>query len=181
MGYILGMKGWLHCTLILLLLNGCASRLPLAITEPPAQSCSVRQAQQDPDTCRNRPVRWGGEIIEVQNQSDHSDVLVLGRALKKQGEPKSGGTVDGRFIARFGSFMDPAELPKGKRITVSGPLIGLETRKVGEYPYPYPVVQVTVWHLWPDPQPESYPYDPWWPYYPYPWYPGGPWGHPWWW
>ena len=180
------MKWSLHFTLIpllfvLLFLSGCASKLPSAIAEPPPESFSVREVQRDPQAYLARPVRWGGEVIEVQNREESSDVLVLGRELKQKGEPKSSGKVDGRFIARFGGFIDPEELPKGKRITVSGPIIGLETGQVGEFPYPYPVVEVTAWHLWPDPQPRNYYYDPWWPYYRYPYW--GPWGYPphWWW
>jgi len=170
------MKGWFHSTLILLLLNGCASQLPSAIREAPAEPVSVQDVQGKPETYRSQAVRWGGEVIEVQNKADHSDVLVLGRELKKKGEPKIDGAVDGRFIARFGGFIDPAEMPQGKRITVSGHVTGLERHEVGEFLYPYPVVEVTAWHLWPDPEPANYYYDPWWPYY-YPYY----WGRPYWW
>jgi outer membrane lipoprotein len=175
------MKWWFHSTLILLLLNGCASNLPSAIREAPAEPLSVRQAQQDPEAFRGREVRWGGEIIEVRNAEDHSDVVVLGRELKSRGEPLVDGAVDGRFIARFGGFVDPAELSEGKRITVRGRVVGLESHNVGQFPYPYPVVEVMAWHLWPDPEPYPHYYDPWWPYYPYPYYWGRPWGHPYWW
>lgn len=174
------MKLLLHSTLILLVLSGCASKLPGSITQAPAEPLQVKDVQQQPEAYLSREVRWGGEIVEVQNKADHSDVLVLGRELKSRGEPKVDGVVEGRFIARFGTFVDPAELPEGKRITVSGRIIGLETRDVGEFPYPYPVVEVVAWHLWPDPEPANYYYDPWWPYY-HPWYWGRPWGYPYWW
>jgi len=179
--YIRHMMRWLHFTLFLLALNGCASKLPSAISEPPAEPVSVQEVQKQPQAYLSRKVRWGGEVIEVENGQEHSDVLVLGRELKKKGEPRENGAVDGRFIARFGGFMDPAELAEGSRITVSGPVIGLETRKVGEFPYPYPVVEVEAWHLWPEPEPRHYYYDPWWPYYySYPYW-GRPWGYPYWW
>ncbi len=168
------MKRLLHCTLILLLLDGCTSQLPGTIARPPAEPVSVREVQRDAGSHLSREVRWGGDIIEVQNHSDHTDVLVLARELKKDGEPKEDGAVDGRFIARFGSFIDPAQLPEGRLLTVSGPVIGMESHKVGEYPYRYPVVQVTAWHLWP--KPRTYYHDPWWPYYP-----GYPWRYPYWW
>jgi len=122
------MMRWLHFTLFLLALNGCASKLPSAISEPPAEPVSVQEVQKQPQAYLSRKVRWGGEVIEVENDQEHSDVLVLGRELKKKGEPRENGAVDGRFIARFGGFMDPAELAEGSRITVSGPVIGLETR-----------------------------------------------------
>ncbi len=159
-----------------LLLEGCAGPLPRSITQPPPVAVSVRQAQKEVMRDLSREVRWGGEIIEVWNRSDHTDVLVLGRELKRGGEPREEGEVDGRFIARFGGFMDPARFPKGRMLTVSGPLIGVETHPVGDYPYRYPVVQVTAWHLWPQSEPRSYYHDPWWPYYP-----GCLWRYPCWW
>ncbi len=171
---------WLHCTLLLLVLNGCAGNLPRAIVEPPEHAVTVAQVQQAPDRYRGEPVRWGGEVIEVQNLPDHTDVLVLGRELKKGGEPREDGVVYGRFIARFGGFLDPARLPEGRMLTVSGTLAGVETRKVGEFPYRYPVVEVTAWHLWPEPEPRVYYPDPWGPWYPY-YHPWRPWGYPWWW
>ena len=179
MGYIDRMKWSLHFTLIPLFLSGCASKLPSAIGEPPAAPVSVREVQKQPQAYLSRKVRWGGEVIEVRNGPEHSDVLVLARELKKKGEPREDGAVDGRFIARFGGFVDPAELAEGSRITVSGPVIGLETHKVGEFPYPYPVVEVEAWHLWPEPEPRNYYYDPWWPFYSPYW--GRPWGYPYWW
>ncbi len=169
------MKRAFHFTLILLL-GGCAGTLPRAISQPPATPVSVQEVQKGVESHLSQEVRWGGDIIEVQNYSDHTDVLVLARELSKGGEPKRDGGVDGRFIARFGSFIDPAQLPEGERLTVSGPVIGMERRKVGEYPYRYPVVQVTAWHLWPEPEPRTYYHDPWWPYYP-----GYPWRYPYWW
>jgi outer membrane lipoprotein len=174
LGYIGFMVRWFFPVFALLWFTGCASKLPSAISQPPEQPVSVRQVQGKPDQYRSRTVRWGGEILEVQNRSEHTDVLVLGRALKKSGEPREEGEVEGRFIARFSGFLDPGQLPKGRLLTVSGPVIGVEERKVGEYPYRYPVVQVVAWHLWPKPQPRYYYRDPWWPYYP--WYP-----YPYWW
>ncbi len=172
------MKSWLYCIGILLI-TGC-STVPEAISVAPSEPVTVAQVQQDPAVHRGREVRWGGDVIEVLNGPDHTEVLVLGRELKKSGEPRREGLVYGRFIARFPGFLDPARLPQGRMLTVRGVLNGVETRKVGEYPYRYPVVEVTAWHLWPEPEPRPpYYYDPWWPYPPY--YPWRPWGYPWWW
>ncbi len=158
--------------LLPLLLAGCATPLPSAIFEPPARPFSVRDVQKNPGAHLSKEARWGGEILEVHNPKDHTDVLVLGRSLKKNGRPEDNGVVDGRFIARFSGFVDPGQLPEGRLLTVSGPVIAVETHKVGDYPYRYPVVQVVAWHLWPKPEPRYYYRDPWWPYYPgYPWYP----------
>ena len=167
----------------LLWLSGCASRLPQSITQAPAESLSVAQVQKAPQDYRGKEVRWGGDILEVVNARKHTDVLVLARKLGRKGEPVVDGQADARFIARFSGFREPAEFPEKKRLTVSGSIIGMEKRKVGEFSYPYPVVEVRESHLWPDPRPMDdyrYYYGPYYgwgpPYYRYPW-----WGYPYWW
>lgn len=139
----------------------------------------VTEVQQAPDRYLNSVVRWGGEVIKVRNEKEFTDIEVLARTLESGGKPKSDGQMDARFIARIGGFVEPAEYSEGARLTVRGQVIGQETRRVGEYPYPYPVVQVISHHRWPPPKPEvRYVYDPfydpWWPHrywhrYPYWW------------
>ncbi len=168
---------------VLLWLSGCASRLPQSIAQAPAEPLSVAQVQKAPQKYVGKSVRWGGEILEVVNAEKHTDVLILARELGRKGEPVVDGQADARFIARFPGFKEPAEFPEKKRLTVSGSITGMEIRNVGEFSYPYPVVEVHESHLWPDPRPvDDYryyygPYYGWGPYYHrYPW-----WGYPYWW
>jgi outer membrane lipoprotein len=87
----------------------------------------------------------------------------------------------GRFIVELAGFKDPTEYPKARRLTVVGPVTRIETRNVGDYPYPYPVVTGDVRYLWPSPPPLDDTVPP----FAYPWYrpwygPGfGPWYGPW--
>jgi len=160
-------------------LAGCASTVPQAIREEPTSLSRVEQVQQLPEKHLGETVRWGGEIISVRNEKDFTDVELLARPLRKDGQPVTDGEVDARFIGRVSGFLDPAEYAEGRLLTVRGQIIGMETRKVGEYPYPYPLVQVVAFHSWPKPKPEVrylYDpfYDPWWPHrywyrYPYWW------------
>jgi len=168
--------------IMVLWLGGCASNLPRSIAEAPKVAVTVVQVQKQPAAFTGKTICWGGEILEVVNAEKHTDVLVLGRELENDGKPFVDGKIDARFIARFSGFREPADYPQGKRLTVSGVIMGLEIRKVGEYPYPYPVVEVVESHLWPDPRPD-YDYHPYYygPYYgwgPYPRYPW--WGYPYW-
>ena len=91
--------------------------------------------------------------------------------------PVEDSKVDARFIARFSGFREPADFPEGKRLTVSGTLSGVEVHNVGEFPYPYPVVEVIESHRWPEKK--HYDHYPYYPYYPsyYGWGPYG--GYPW--
>ncbi|WP_456415694.1 Slp family lipoprotein [Thiolapillus sp.] len=172
------MKKVLYLSVISLWLAGCASNIPQTITEAPAEAIFARQVQQAPDAYNGKQVRWGGEVLEVANTEQHTDVLVLGRELKNDGEPVKNSPVDARFIARFPGFREPSEFPQGQRITVSGVLSGVEVHNVGEYPYSYPVVNVSDVYRWPKKKlRDHYPYYPYPPYYGWRPYPGWP---PWW-
>ncbi len=183
------MKKVFYFSVICLWLTGCASSLPRTIAEAQVESISARQVQQTPDAYRGKQVRWGGEVLEVSNIEKYTDVLILGRELKKNGEPLKNSRVDARFIARFPGFREPSECGQGRRITVTGVVSGVEVRNVGEYPYSYPVVNAAEDHCWPEKKiHDHYPYYPYSypPYYGWRRYPGGyPWwsypGYPYWW
>jgi outer membrane lipoprotein len=156
------------------LLVGCATGIPAAIREAPAANPRVGEVQDDPERWIGARVRWGGTILAVNNRERLTEIEVLARPLDAYGEPDGNARGEGRFIAVVGRFIDPAEYPEKQLLTVAGLLERLETRRVGEYPYDYPVVAVDVLYLWPEPLPPVYPY-------PYPWYDPwlGPWPGPW--
>jgi len=175
------------------LLLGCAGHVPDDIRSPAPAPLTVSEARRATERHVGTPVRWGGSILGVENAADTTDVEILARPLNATGEPRMDATPQGRFIARFHGFLDPAEYPRQRLLTISGVLVGTQTRDVGEYPYRYPVVRATGKHLWP--APESFGPGPgdWGPWYPAPWYspwygtgrgpwwgPGfGPWYRPW--
>ncbi len=165
----------LFAMLPVIVLTGCATNIPTAVQQAPAQILSVTLAQQSVDRHLGRDVRWGGEIIFLENASDSTDIAILATSLGSRGKPDSDGLLDARFIARIGGFLDPLEYIEGRQITVTGVISGLESRMVGEYVYSYPLVQVHVYHLWPKEEPSidnHYYRDPF--YGPWSWY--GPWG-----
>jgi len=163
---------------VILLLAGCvSSQVPPAIGKAPEKPILVPQVQQEPNRFLDRRVRWGGTIVAVRNRKQTTEIEVLSRPLDSGGQPRGKEPGTGRFIALLTGFADPAEYPEKRLLTVTGRLKRVETRPIGEYPYPYPVVAVEQPYLWPEPPPSEPPYfypDPW--YYPwhYPW-------HPWYW
>jgi outer membrane lipoprotein len=169
------------------MLSGCASKVPKSLQQDPPGAPSPRAVQSEPERHVGKTVRWGGEILGVRNETDHTEVEVYGRALFRDGEPRPDGGDGVRFIARIARFLDPAEYRPGKRLTVRGKLGLPLTRLVGEYPYRYPLVEAELSHLWPPYEPPREPpwyrdpyYDPWWPWGP--WGPWGPYRHwPYWW
>jgi outer membrane lipoprotein len=163
---------------VILTLLGCAAQVPPEIRTPEPAPVSVSAARAAPHRYAGTAVRWGGSIISVRNDATTTAIELLARHLDATGEPRmqerpaTAGEL-GRFIARFDGFLDPAAYPAGRLLTVTGTVDGVETRKVGEYAYRYPVLRATGRHLWPEPaaQPLSYP-GPW----PDPWYGWPGWG-----
>lgn len=152
--------------LFMLLLAGCASTPLVPPLPEAARPVDIAQAQADPDGLRGRQVRWGGQILWVKNLPGATEIGVLRHGLLADGEPEPSGGELKRFVARIHGFLDPAEYRPGQRLTVVGRLAGLVHRKVGEYDYPYPLVQVTYYHKWgryqpPPPTPAPPLFSPW--------------------
>lgn len=130
------------------LVSACASNVPTAIRNGGAP-LTVAQVQQAPQSAIGQSVRWGGTILEVRNLPDRSEIELLARPLAHDGEPRADAKPLGRFIAEVSGFVDPAEYPRERRLTVSGPVREVLVREIGEYPYHYPVVSATSRYLWP--------------------------------
>ncbi len=168
-----------------LLLGSCASQIPVNIREAPPANPSLQQVRAKPADYRSQQVRWGGEILAVENRQDATWLTLLARPLARDGRPEGADNSLGRFIAKVPQFLDPKVYQAERQVTVRGTLAGTETRQVGKFPYLYPLVDATDWYLWPPPVSRApgdyYPggyydpffYDPWFydPWYRYPYYP----------
>ena len=144
-----------------------ATGVPAAIKDGPGSFVTVSEAQQSEHQFVGAWVRWGGTILSVRNREMATEIEILARATDANGEPDPEGDGQGRFIATVNGFLDPAEYPKDRLLTVVGTLERVETRPVGDYPYRFPIVNTIHRYLWPPPVPDAYPYA----YFPYG-YPG---------
>ena len=171
LGWPLLLAGWL--------LAGCTSQIPQNIKQAPPNDPSVEQVRNSPIDDQIWQVRWGGEILEVENLENETRFTVLASPLTRGGEPKTTNNSEGRFIANVAVFLDPKVYATGRQLTISGSVQRFEARKVGEFTYRYPVVQADSYYLWPEvvTPPYGYPYpgwyDPWYydPWFYRPWYP----------
>lgn len=93
--------------IILLLLAGCASQIPVVIKLPPQPDIGFAEAQDDIAPFADQYVRWGGEIISVENGADSTLIEILANPLKSYGRPKPDHAYQGRFMARIAGFLDP--------------------------------------------------------------------------
>ncbi len=164
---------------LILFLTGCATMgdVPKLIETKPAEEISVTWVQENPQTYIGKQVRWGGAIIGVKNFKQHTVVELFSRKLSAKGKPAYRGPSEGRFMVTVQGFIDPEEYPKERLMTVTGMISKVVEKKVGDYPYVYPMVEAEAYHLWSGKLGDPYPYhnrpfyyDPWYAPWPYPWY-----------
>ena len=146
------MRLWVYL-LVAVAVGGCSPALPPNIRNAPEVPVSLAEAQQEPARFKGQPVRWGGRILAVRNLERATEIEVLALPLGSEGEPVAEGATEGRFIAEVSGFLDPANYPEKQRLTVAGRLDRLDTRRVGEYPYRYPILKAETLFLWTDPPP----------------------------
>jgi outer membrane lipoprotein len=171
-----------YSLLICLLVTAC-SNLPPAIKNPPLYDITYSQAIQNINNHKHAPVRWGGTIIDVENEQNFTLVQVLSYPLGSSGRPQLDEANEGRFIFKSAKFLDPVVYAKDKEITVAGTLEGDVERTIGKKILRLPLISSTVIYLWPDYYRNyyggyggfgyGYGYYPYYGYYGYPYYWGG--------
>jgi len=162
-----------------LALTACAN-LPPAIEDPPSIDISYQQALADMNHYKNAPVRWGGTIIEVENEPSFSAIQILSYPLGSYGRPETDEPHQGRFVVKSPKFIDPAVYTQNTAITVAGLLEGYTERTIGKKTLRLPLVNLKQIHLWPKQDYTGYyggyggyGYYPYGGFYGYPYYWGG--------
>jgi len=95
-------------------------------------------------------VRWGGVVLETRPEANHTCFEILSRQLQTSMRPKNSDQSSGRFIACKPGFYDPEVFEKGREVTATGKIIHIDIRKIGEYDYHFPVVDIAFMSLWPE-------------------------------
>lgn len=114
-------------------------------------------------------IRWGGAILETRPENEYTCFEILSKALETSMRPKNSDQDRGRFIACKPGFYDPEVFKKGREVTLTGKLIHMDVRKVGDYDYHFPVVDIDFMILWPKRRDRVYyqMYRPYYWHYPY--------------
>ena len=157
----------------ILVLSACTN-IPENIRQAPPSNITPDEARLQPESFSGQMVRWGGEVIQIQNKPDYTQIIILAKPLDKDGQPENSKNYYGRFIAQIERFVEPSLYSAGRDVTVTGQFTQITNKMIGEYPYRYPVIAVDSIYLWPlpvEPDPDYW-YDPW-----YPWGPWYPWHH----
>ena len=132
--------------LFLLLLVGCSGRGGVQSSGITPAALSLNAAS----SVKGKTFTWGGKVLSVKNLKDRTLVEVMAYPLSTKGVPDVDADTQGRFIAEYSGFLEPAEYPSGQLLTVSGYMIGYVDGKVGAADYRFPSLQVEQIKRWPD-------------------------------
>tara|TARA_B100000676_G_C18056521_1_gene834788 strand:+ start:1458 stop:1934 length:477 start_codon:yes stop_codon:yes gene_type:complete len=130
--------------------------MPKAIQNINVVDVTYSQAIQNIDAHRNTLIRWGGIIIDVENEKNFSLIQVLSYPLDYSGRPQVSEEHGGRFVIKSTEFLDPVVYSKNNEISVVGELNGDLQRTVGKKIIRVPLIQSIGIHLWPKRQNNRY-------------------------
>ena len=160
----------------MLLLNSC-SHIPETIRQAPIQDIQIQDTKKDFSKHQHKTARWGGSLIDVKNDEHKTTLQVLAFPLNYEGRPNLRAATLGRFLVKSNKFLDPAIYTNNTELTVSGRLVDVDNRKVGQKTLKLPVIELQQIYLWPkyrsrycgySPYYNSYRYGShgyWWPHY----------------
>lgn len=136
-----------YLPLLFMLLTACSGLSP-AVRDMHVKDISYKQAKQDIEGYENVPVRWGGIIIDVENEDAYSLMQVLYYPLDYFGRPRL-NKPEGRFVIKSPEFLDPAIYASDREITAAGLIDGMIERIVDKKKIMVPMISSTAIHLWP--------------------------------
>ncbi|MGD8908261.1 MAG: Slp family lipoprotein [Chromatiales bacterium] len=137
----------LSSALLLLTLNGCATTPK--VMENAERGISPTEAVSQASTTGDRPLQWGGVIVETSNLADTTELQILAYPLKSNGRPDVTASPTGRFIARHPGYLESVDYGKGRQVTATGMLSETRAGRVGEADYTFPVLSADELVLWP--------------------------------
>lgn len=166
------------------LLPGCAAStvVPPQLQEQVDRQLTFSQLKESPESYRGRLVVLGGEVLSAKRLKNGTRIEILQLPLGNSLAPGTDRTAsEGRFLAVQRDFLDPATIPPGTPVTVTGEVTGSTVLPLDETEYTYPTLEIKHLKVWPKTDGTlSRPG----PYYGSPYYWGpyrGPWGRPYWW
>ncbi|GAC13567.1 Slp family lipoprotein [Aliiglaciecola lipolytica] len=130
------------------LMAGC-STIPDSIkVEDNVTLVEYQKVTANPEANVGKTVRWGGVIANVLNLPDATMVEMVDFPLRSYARPLVSNQSMGRFRVYIDGFIDPVLFEKGRSVTFTGEVTGMESGLVGEHQYLFPTIQSSGYHLW---------------------------------
>jgi outer membrane lipoprotein len=136
--------------LALLITSGCASTDDqLQNGQAGTPQVTFAQVKAAPDSYKGQAVTFGGEVLGARRLKEGTRIEILQLPLTSSLQP----TLDlsqsqGRFVAIQREFLDPATIPAGTFVTVTGEIGGAVTLPLDDTDYNYPIVEIKNVRVW---------------------------------
>ncbi|GAB1722340.1 MAG: Slp family lipoprotein [Nitrospira sp. CR1.1] len=139
-----------------------------------AQTPQFSQIKAAPESFKGQTLVLGGQVLSARRLKEGTRIEVLQLPLNEAQQPSLDLTKSqGRFVAIQREFLDPATVPQGTFLTITGQLTGSVTQPLDETDYTYPVLEINSFRTWIPSQDSTLPR-----YRPYPYY--SPFWNPYW-
>lgn len=131
-----------------LVASACAPSLFSQYASQVREPISVVQAKSNPIRYKGEMVIWGGKIVKLTNRQDGTYLEILQLPLSYDARPQESDRSEGRFVAVYPGFLDPAIYRENRLVTIAGRIQGLEIISIGETKHSVPLVKAEKVHLW---------------------------------
>lgn len=138
----------LYLIFIYLLLGACTT-LPPAFDDEKTKDISYSQVSADLDSYQDATIRWGGVIVDIEDDENFSWMQVSYYPLDYYGRPVLDKPSEGRFVIKTEKFHGATPYAADREITVVGVIDGKIERKIGDKYISSPLIKTTAIHLWP--------------------------------
>ena len=139
-------RWWLPALSVLLIASGCATEDNLESSGP---RVTYAQLKGSPETYKGQSVTLGGKVLSAKRMKDETRIEILHLPLASSLRPTLDlSTSQGRFVATRREFLDPATIPAGTFVTITGEAAGSVILPLDETDYAYPVVEVKSLRVW---------------------------------
>lgn len=135
---------------VLLAAPGCASLNGQANhAASSASQLTYEQVRTAPESYNGQSVTFGGKVLGARRLKEGTRIEVLQLPLTSSSRPIMDlSKSQGRFLAQQKEFLDPATIPSGTFITVTGEIAGSITLPLDETMYTYPLVHINNLRVW---------------------------------
>lgn len=134
---------------ILAVAQGCTSLEQIDQDTTNSSQATYAQVKSAPESYNGQPVIFGGKVLAAKRLKEGTRIEILHLPLTSSSQPITDlSKSQGRFVALQKQFLDPATIPAGTFVTVTGEMAGSVTLPLDETEYTYPLLHVTNLRVW---------------------------------
>lgn len=169
------MKRLMLAVLFLITANALLSCAPVIrkdLVQQAESRLSFEQLRAEPSQYTGRLFLLGGQIVKSRMTKNGTLLEAIYIPVDRNGNLRDVKSAGGRYMSIYPpdkGYIDPEIYKGGRRITIAGEFTGIQTGRIDEYDYVYPVFRILDIYLWPEfeqyPYYTGYPpfYSPFWP------------------